>query len=82
MAQDIRIISIEKKRKKYKIETNLDTHTLEEDIIIKYNIFKDKVFKEEEFKKILEENKNVASFNQVLNFLSYRARSISEVKEY
>lgn len=82
MSQKIKVLSVKKKRKKYKVETNLDSHTLEEDIIIKYNIFKDKEFEEKEFKKILEENKSVASFNQVLNYLSYRARSISEVKEY
>ena len=57
MSQKIKVLSVKKKRKKYKVETNLDSHTLEEDIIIKYNIFKDKEFEEKEFKKILEENK-------------------------
>lgn len=53
-----------------------------EDTILKYYIFKGKIFSEEEFHEILESEQDNELFNKTLNYISYQMRSSKEIKEY
>ena len=84
----IRIKSISLKSKKYKtylVETDYEAdeeYILDEDVIIKYGILKDREFKESEFKKILKDAKIQSLVSKALNYISYGLRSKHEVYAY
>ena len=82
--KEITIISIEKKprSKKYNVITSEDDYTFSEDMIIKYHIFKDKVFTKKEFDQILEDSVVDEYFNKILNLLSISIKSEYEVRKY
>ena len=82
--KEIKIISVEKKprSKKYNIVTSEEDYTISEDMLIKYHIFKDSVFTENEFKKIIEDLTLDEYFNKVLNLLSFSLKSEYEVIQY
>ena len=82
--EEIKILSLEKKprSKKYKVVTLTDSFTFSEDTIIKYMIFKDKVFEQKEWNKILEDAITDEYFNKVLNYLGSSYKSIYEIRKY
>lgn len=82
--EEIKILSLEKKprSKKYKVITSTDTFTFNEDTIIKYMIFKDKVFEQKEWNKVLEDAITDEYFNKVLNYLGSSYKSVYEIKKY
>lgn len=82
MKNEIKVLSVEKKKKNYLVITDEDEFIVDEETLLKYQIFKDRTFKEEDFKKIFEEIEINKYFNKALKFLSYKSRSVNEVREY
>ena len=84
MIKEIMILGLEKKprSKKYKVITSGDDYTFSEDMIIKYQIFKDKVFTNKEFEKILADSLKDDYFNKVLNYISASPKSEFEIVKY
>lgn len=82
--KEIKIISLEKKQrsKNYKVITNENDYKFSEDTIIKYMIFKDKVFTEEEWKKVLDDALLDEYFNKVLHYLGSSYKSDYEIRKY
>lgn len=80
----IKILSIEKKQrsKKYKVITDELDYTVSEDMIIKHQLFKDKVFTEKEFEQVIKDILEDEFFNKVLNLLSYSPKSEYEIINY
>lgn len=81
---NVTIISIEKKprSKKYNLITSKDDYTISEEIIIKYQLNKDKTFTKKEFEKLIEDILEDEYFNKVLNLLSVSYKSEYEVIKY
>lgn len=82
MKNEILIVSITKKKKNYVIETNEDEYLIDEDTIIKYNIYKDARFSKDEFNKIINEANVNNYFLKTLNYLSYSSRTVKEIENY
>ena len=82
--ENITILSIEKKQKskKYKVITNKEDYTVSEDMIIKRHLFKDKIFSEKEFDKVIEDILEDEYFNKVINLLSISLKSEYEIINY
>ena len=82
----IKSISLKsKKHKTYLVETDYEAdeeYIIDEDIIIKYGILKDREFQESEFKKILKDAKIQNLVSKALNYISYGMRSKHEVYAY
>lgn len=76
------VLSVKKLKTKYKVETTENKYSFSEDTIIKYSIFKGKSFNNKELELILEEENKNSLLNKTINYLSYQARSIGEVKKY
>lgn len=85
------IIKIEKvkqigKSDNYKV-SYIKNDTLEEinlssDVIVEYRIIKNKEFEFDVFEKIIDSNNIFKWFNKSLNFLSFKSRTIKEIKDY
>lgn len=82
MSKKIQIVNVTKKKNKFIVSTNEKEYTFCEDTIIKYYIFKDKQFTEEEFEEALKAEKENSYLNQALNFISFKTRSIKEIVDY
>lgn len=82
MKSSITIDSIEKKKSKYLVTTNDGVYDFDEDTIIKYYVFKDKVFSKAEFSLILESVDINKAMNKVINYLSFKSRTIHEINVY
>ena len=82
--KNIKILSIEKKpkSKKYKVITDDLDYTVSEDMIIKHQLFKDKVFTEKEFNQVIEDILEDKYFNKVLNLLTFSPKSEYEIISY
>ncbi|HEY8445386.1 MAG TPA: RecX family transcriptional regulator [Bacilli bacterium] len=80
--KEIKILSITKDKNKYLLKTDEDEYHLDEDTIVKFYLFKDKVITEEELQEILNYYHQNNYFNQAIRYLSYEMRSIYEVKKY
>ncbi|XMB86968.1 RecX family transcriptional regulator [Mycoplasmatota bacterium WC44] len=78
----VKILTIEKKGNKYIVCTNKNEYKFTEDVIIKYIITKNKEYTIEDFNEIVSFSKKSEFYNKVLNFLSYKDRSVKEVREY
>ncbi len=79
---NITILNVTKKNKKFIVETTKDTIELDEDTIIQYGVFKDKVFTTEEFEQIILKGLENKSLLKALNYISYQVRSEKEVIDY
>ena len=81
---NISIISIEKrpKSKKYNLITTKDDYVISEEIIVKYQLNKDKSFTEKEFNQLIEDILEDEYFNKVLNLLSVSYKSEYEIIKY
>lgn len=82
MENEIRIISLAKKKNKYIVTTEENEYIFDEDIIVKHLIFKDKIYQKEEFKKIINEQVKSLSLQKALNYLKYGPRSEEEIKAH
>lgn len=82
MLNDVKIINIAKKKSKFAVETSQKTTLLHEDTILNFYIFKDKVFNEEEWKSVLDYEDMVSLFEKAMKFLSFQARSTSEIRAF
>lgn len=76
------VLSVTKKKTKYHVVTTENRYTFQEETIIKYQIFKGNEFTNNEIQEILDEENTNSLFNKTINYLSYQARSINEVKKY
>lgn len=61
---------------------NQEEINLPSDVIVEYRILKDKEFEMDVFEKILDFANMNKWFNKALNFLSFKDRTIKEIKEY
>ncbi|HEY8395318.1 MAG TPA: hypothetical protein VIK96_00915, partial [Bacilli bacterium] len=82
MTDEIKILSIARQGKKYKVTTTEEDYTLTEDTLLKYLLYKDKVLSEEELEEILKYDEESRLFDKTLNFLSFQSRSVKEVRDY
>ena len=76
------VISVKKLKYKYKVETTENKYYFSEETILKYSIFKDREFDEAELKEIVFEEEKNNLINKAINYLSYQARSINEIRKY
>ncbi|MFA7125942.1 MAG: RecX family transcriptional regulator [Bacilli bacterium] len=82
MENEITILSVEKKKTAYQVITSQGDYILDEDIILRYYVFKDKVFSGKDFKKILSDQDITKNLQKVIRYLKYGARSEAEIKKY
>lgn len=82
MNQEIKILSVSKQKKKYKVETREETFLFHEDTILRHMITPNRVFQKNEFDKILSEEMINEYLAKVLNFLSFKSRSKAEIYQY
>lgn len=78
----VKILNLKKQKNKYIINTSVGEITADEEAILKFYIFKDKEFTEEEYSEILAFVDVNKIFYQALNYISYQPRSIKEVEKY
>ncbi len=67
---------------KYKIYFENEELTLYEDVILKYNLISKKKIDLDLLDKVLESNKYYEMYNLALNYISFKMRSSSEIREY
>ena len=69
--KEIKILGIEKKQKskKFKLITSEEEYTVSEDMIIKYQLYKEKTFTEKEFKLVIDDILEDEFFNKVIKNL-------------
>ncbi|MGD9886696.1 MAG: RecX family transcriptional regulator [Bacilli bacterium] len=82
MSNDVKILNITKKKKKFMIETSQKNTLLHEDTILHFYIFKDKVFNDDEWKSVIDYEDIVSLFEKTLKYLSFQARSTSEIRSF
>lgn len=82
MTEEIRIESVQRQGKKYRVETTEGEHTLTEETIIKFLVLKGAVFTGDEFSKILAFDEENRLFDKALRHLATQSRSVSEMREY
>lgn len=78
----IKIIDVKKSKNKYIVSTINKDYSFEEDTIIKYAIFKNKEFSEQEVENIIIDDQKNKILNIALYYLSFRSRSVFEVYSY
>lgn len=76
------IISVKKLKLKYRVETTENKYSFSEETIIKYSLFKGREISKEELELIEEEENKNSLLNKAINYLSYQARSVNEVRKY
>lgn len=76
------VLSVRKLKLKYKVETTENKYSFSEETIIKYSLFKGREITKEELELILAEEDQNSLMNKAINYLSYQARSVSEVRKY
>ncbi len=67
---------------KYKIYFENEELTLYEDVILKYNLISKKKIDLDLLDKVLESNKYYEMYNLALNYMSFKMRSESEIRDY
>lgn len=67
---------------KYKVYFENEELTLYEDVILKYNLISKKNIDLDLLDKVLESNKYYEMYNLALNYISFKMRSSSEIREY
>jgi len=80
----LKIETIKKARKKgfYDIQTSNGIYCISENLIVEYEILKDREFDEELFNKIIQKNEKEKLLISVYNYISYQMRSTKEVVDY
>ncbi len=82
MENEIKIIGLKRKKNKYEVITNENNYVFFEDTIMKYYIFKDKVFLKADFETIIDDNQMIDLYQKAIKFISYQSRSRNEVEQY
>jgi regulatory protein len=82
MENEITILSLEKKKTQYLVKTTEGDYLFHEDVILRYYIFKDKVFPISEFKKLLLDQDMTTNFQKAIRYLKYGPRSEAEIREH
>lgn len=85
MSQNLIKVESLKKLKRigfYSVETNLETITVTDDIIVRYGLLKDKELTINEFEEIKKENEKNNYFLKACHYIYYQMRSKQEVEEY
>lgn len=81
MANEITILKVSKKGKKYLVETSDKEYPFDEDTLLEFGIFKDRVFSKADFEKILSKRDANNAFNNALTYLGIGMKSTAEVKK-
>ena len=79
---DVKIISVEAKKSYYLVTTSINDYKFDEDTIVKYEVFNDKVYEKKEFDKIIKYNDEQIALNKVIRYLAYGPRSKLEIIKY
>lgn len=81
---DIKIINVEKlnKKNKYKVITSENEYIVSEDLLIKYQLFKDKSYSKKYFEEVLQSIIQDTFLNKIINLLSISNKSEYEVIKY
>ncbi|HHU55347.1 MAG TPA: hypothetical protein GXZ48_01460 [Acholeplasmataceae bacterium] len=80
--KEIKIIGLKKSKSKYIIETETDEYNVDDDTVIKFQLFKDRIITENELNNALSYYHENLYFNKSLNYLSYKTRSVYEIEKY
>lgn len=78
----ITIRSVAKLKHRYQAKTDEGDYSFSEDTIIRFQIFKDKVFTRKEFDEILKTEQTVELYDKTLKYLTYQSRSTEEIRKY
>lgn len=82
MKNEITILSVVKKNKKYLVTTTDGEYRFDEDTLLQYQLFKEATFSKEVFSDILTASKRSETFNKALRYLGYGLRSEAEMRTY
>lgn len=84
MITEIKIISVEKiaKKNKYKVITTENEYLVSEDLLIKYQLFKDKTYSKQYFEEVFQNIIQDTFLNKIINLLSISNKSEYEVITY
>lgn len=78
----VEIKELKKTKNKYIVLVDDQKLSISEEAILKFQIYQGKELSSTELKQMMEFENTTNIFNKILNFLSFKERSTSEVKEY
>lgn len=76
------IQSIKEEKKEYQVVTNKGEYHLAEDTLVHFFITKNKEYSIAEWDAVLEYNDSLVLYNKALNYLSFKERTIKEMRDY
>lgn len=81
---EVRILLVEKKGKKYLVHTSLDDEPVvfTEDGLVDNRIIKGAIYDQKEWKKIIKNQDNLLIFDKVLHYIDFKPRTTKEVVKY
>lgn len=84
MITEIKILNVEKitKKNKYKVITTENEYIVSEDLVIKYQLFKDKSYSKQYFEEVFQSIIQDTFLNKIINLLSISNKSEYEVIKY
>lgn len=78
----VKVLSISQDKRNYKVVTTIGEYVLNEEVLVEFFIVKGKEFSNEEFDKILDFKDQNDYYLKALNYLSYKERSVKEMRDY
>ena len=77
-----RVKAIEKVKQRYRIVTNETSYLLEEDTLVHFRLAVGKEFTDNDWKVIESYDDSVRGLQQAYRYLSFKPRSVAQIKEY
>jgi regulatory protein len=77
-----RVKAIEKVKQRYRIVTNETSYLLEEDTLVHFRLAVGKEFTDSDWKAIERYDDSVRGLQQAYRYLSFKPRSVAQIKEY
>lgn len=79
MSEEIRISKLSKKKKNYIVTVDTKEYIFDEDTLVQFGLYQDRIFSKTEFDNILLKRDNNQAFNMALKYLALGMKSISEI---